>query len=151
MATQLSRKSFLAFQATVVVQGRIHDFAIINIASTEIGENLIKRRLPLEKYARLFMRLKSESIRNKGCCPFHGEKTPSFSITPQRKLYHCFGWGKSGDIPIFIKCFYSVVCYEAKKIAVVYLFIGSPSRQRAQKLSFYSGRITPPKQIVIGK
>ncbi|MTI20688.1 DNA primase, partial [Fulvivirga sp. RKSG066] len=36
------------------------------------------------------------------CCPFHDEKTPSFSITPERGIYKCFGCGKSGDTINFI-------------------------------------------------
>lgn len=36
------------------------------------------------------------------CCPFHDEKTPSFSVTPERNIYKCFGCGKSGDTINFI-------------------------------------------------
>lgn len=36
------------------------------------------------------------------CCPFHGEKTPSFSVTPDRGIYKCFGCGRSGDSISFI-------------------------------------------------
>ncbi len=35
-------------------------------------------------------------------CPFHEEKTPSFSIDPENKLFHCFGCGKSGDLITFV-------------------------------------------------
>lgn len=44
---------------------------------------------------------------NKACCPFHQEKTPSFSVHPQKKIFKCFGCGISGDIIEYIKQFYS--------------------------------------------
>lgn len=38
-----------------------------------------------------------------GCCPFHHEKTPSFSVKEDEKFYHCFGCGASGDVISFIQ------------------------------------------------
>lgn len=37
-----------------------------------------------------------------GCCPFHNEKTPSFHVVPDRKMYHCFGCGKGGGVINFL-------------------------------------------------
>ena len=41
--------------------------------------------------------LKRVGQRYSGLCPFHQEKTPSFSVNPELHLFHCFGCGKSGD------------------------------------------------------
>src|SRR3954467_630936 len=38
-----------------------------------------------------------------GLCPFHDERTPSFSVDADKKLYHCFGCGESGDAIDFVK------------------------------------------------
>ena len=38
-----------------------------------------------------------------GLCPFHDERTPSFSVDPQEKLYHCFGCGVGGDVIRFVE------------------------------------------------
>lgn len=41
--------------------------------------------------------LKKAGINHKGLCPFHGEKTPSFTVSPTRQTYHCFGCGVHGN------------------------------------------------------
>ncbi|MEJ7695526.1 MAG: DNA primase [Candidatus Limnocylindrales bacterium] len=46
--------------------------------------------------------LKKAGTTYKGLCPFHGEKTPSFVVTPMRESWHCFGCGLGGDIFSFI-------------------------------------------------
>jgi DNA primase len=43
------------------------------------------------------VRLRRSGRSWKGLCPFHGEKTPSFTVNPERQVWHCFGCGKGGD------------------------------------------------------
>ena len=50
-----------------------------------------------------YVRLTRRSGANQfGLCPFHSEKTPSFSVNTERQIYHCFGCGKSGGVISFI-------------------------------------------------
>src|SRR3712207_3672909 len=47
--------------------------------------------------------LRRVGTRFTGLCPFHDERTPSFSVNAEHKLYHCFGCGASGDAIDFVK------------------------------------------------
>ncbi len=47
--------------------------------------------------------LRRQGARWVGLCPFHDERTPSFSVDPQDKLYHCFGCGVGGDVIKFVE------------------------------------------------
>ena len=47
--------------------------------------------------------LRRQGARYVGLCPFHDERTPSFSVDPQEKLYHCFGCGVGGDVIKFVE------------------------------------------------
>lgn len=51
-----------------------------------------------------------------GLCPFHGEKTPSFSVVEDKQFYHCFGCGRSGDVFKFIEDYRGVSFMEAVQI-----------------------------------
>ena len=55
------------------------------IARADIVE-IIGTRVPLRKAGREY----------KACCPFHDEKSPSFSVSPDKQFYHCFGCGAHG-------------------------------------------------------
>ncbi len=62
----------------------------------------IKGRLPVADVVGETVQLKKAGTTLKGLCPFHGEKTASFVVTPARDTWHCFGCGKHGDIFTFL-------------------------------------------------
>ncbi|MGD8346847.1 MAG: CHC2 zinc finger domain-containing protein, partial [Lysobacterales bacterium] len=57
--------------------------------------DVIERRVPLKRAGREFQ----------ACCPFHDEKTPSFTVSPQKQFYHCFGCGAHGSAIGFLMNF----------------------------------------------
>lgn len=72
-----------------------------------------------------FVRLKKKGANYWACCPFHGEKTPSFAVNPAKNIFKCFGCGKSGDAITFVmeheKLSYpDTLRYLAKKYGIQY-------------------------------
>nr|MBP8244985.1 DNA primase [Chitinophagaceae bacterium] len=49
-----------------------------------------------------FVKLKRRGSNFLGLCPFHNEKTPSFTVSPSKELYKCFGCGRSGNAVSFV-------------------------------------------------
>lgn len=62
----------------------------------------VKDRLDIADVVGAQVELRPAGRSLKGLCPFHQEKTPSFTVNPERRSYHCFGCGKSGDVISFV-------------------------------------------------
>ena len=62
----------------------------------------IKNRLDIIDVVGDFVKLKKRGSNYLGNCPFHNEKTPSFTVSPAKELYKCFGCGKSGNTITFV-------------------------------------------------
>ena len=72
----------------------------VTIPQTFIQE-LIARTDVVEIVGR-YVQLKKGGANFMGLCPFHGEKSPSFSVSPTKQFYHCFGCGKNGNAISFL-------------------------------------------------
>lgn len=62
-----------------------------------------------------FVSLKKRGVNFMGCCPFHNEKTPSFTVSPSKNIYKCFGCGKGGNSVNFVMEHEQMSYYEALK------------------------------------
>lgn len=62
----------------------------------------IKSRIDIIDIVGEFVKLKKRGANYLGNCPFHNEKTPSFTVSPAKELYKCFGCGKSGNAITFV-------------------------------------------------
>ena len=57
---------------------------------------------PIDEVVGQYVQLRKKGNRLFGLCPFHGEKTPSFSVLPEKDMFYCFGCHKGGHVITFI-------------------------------------------------
>ncbi len=73
--------------------------------------------------------LRKSGARFLGLCPFHGEKTPSFTVHPGNQFFYCFGCGESGDVFSFVMKYYNLDFPEALKNLAKRYNIALPERK----------------------
>ena len=97
----------------------------------EFKHELLSRTDIIEVIGRR-MTLKKAGTLHKGLCPFHGEKTPSFTVSPVRQTYHCFGCGVHGNAIDFIMENEGMNFVEALKALASEVGMEVPEDQRSQ-------------------
>ena len=110
--------------------GRIPQYFIDDLLSRTDIIDIIDHRVKLKKNGRNYS----------ACCPFHQEKTPSFSVSPQKQFYYCFGCGASGNALGFLMDFDKLDFVQAIESLAGQLGLEipreeSPSKQRSPDYS----------------
>ncbi len=80
-----------------------------------------------------YVRLQRKGTSYMGLCPFHNEKTPSFSVHPGRQTYHCFGCGASGDVFNFLMEYEKLSFQEAVRTLAVRAGIEIPTEDVSEE------------------
>ena len=93
---------------------------------------LVKQQADIVRVVGEYITLKKSGAQNyAGLCPFHGEKTASFSVHAVRQFYHCFGCNEGGDVFSFVQKIENVGFTEAVKIVAKKCGIPLPKREFA--------------------
>jgi DNA primase len=90
-------------------------------------KEIVKQQADIVRVIGDYVKLKKAGAQNySGLCPFHNEKTPSFSVHATRQFYHCFGCGVSGDVFSFVQKIENVTFPEAVRAVAQKLGIALP-------------------------
>jgi DNA primase len=87
----------------------------------------LKQQVDIVRVIGDYVKLKKAGAQNwAGLCPFHGEKTPSFSVHATRQFFHCFGCGISGDVFTFVQKIENITFPESIRLVAQKLGIAVP-------------------------
>lgn len=79
-----------------------NNFQSSSPAFSDHAKEEVRTRISIADVVSRYVTLKPAGRNFKGLCPFHREKTPSFTVNPDRQIFHCFGCGKGGDVFTFL-------------------------------------------------
>ena len=101
--------------------------------SSDDFKETLKQQADIVRIVGDYVKLKKAGAQNfSGLCPFHAEKTPSFSVHATRQFFHCFGCGQSGDVFTFVQKVENITFPEAVRLIAQKLGVPMP------KVSFSS-------------
>ncbi|HMF90067.1 MAG TPA: CHC2 zinc finger domain-containing protein, partial [Candidatus Angelobacter sp.] len=102
----------------------------------------VKQQADIVRVIGEYVKLKKAGAQNfVGLCPFHQEKTPSFSVHATRQFFHCFGCGKSGDVFKFVQDRETISFPEAVRLVAEKLDIKLPKMQYSSEHEAKEARV----------
>ncbi len=97
------------------------------MTSSDNFKETLKQQADIVRIVGDYVKLKKTGAQNySGLCPFHAEKTPSFSVHATRQFFHCFGCGESGDVFTFIQKVENITFHEALRLVAQKLGVSMP-------------------------
>jgi DNA primase len=95
--------------------------------ATDNFKEMLKQQADIVRVIGDYVKLKKAGAQNfSGLCPFHAEKTPSFSVHATRQFFHCFGCGQSGDVFTFVQKVENISFPEAVRLIAQKLGVAMP-------------------------
>lgn len=102
----------------------------------------LKNRINIVEILGNYIELKRAGVNYSACCPFHGEKTPSFMVSPSKGIYHCYGCGVGGDTIAFVMEYEKLSFIESvEKIASMIGYSLTYTQERQKKDSQFLDKI----------
>ena len=99
----------------------------MTLTSSDNFKESLKQQADIVRIVGDYVKLKKAGAQNfSGLCPFHPEKTPSFSVHATRQFYHCFGCGESGDVFAFVQKVENITFPEAVRLLAQKLGVPMP-------------------------
>jgi len=96
----------------------------------------IRNRCDIVDIISEYVHLKPAGKGFKGLCPFHGEKTPSFMVSPEKQLFHCFGCGEGGNVFNFLMKYEKLSFFEAVKMLAKKSGVSLPIDEEKENLLY---------------
>jgi DNA primase len=96
----------------------------------------IRNRCDIVDIVSGYVHLKPAGKGFKGLCPFHGEKTPSFMVSPEKQLFHCFGCGEGGNVFNFLMKYEKLSFFEAVEMLAKKSGVSLPIDEEKENLLY---------------
>ena len=120
--------------------------------SKKFDTDAILSSVHIEEVIGNYIEIKKNGSEFNALCPFHEENTPSFTISPKKEFYHCFGCGAGGDAINFVMEYTNCTFPEAcKSLGAEETLEGEPVRERVRRetVDCYAGiKYVPTKEVL---